>query len=237
MISRREFERERTESFALNLFWALESWTDSIKRREDDDDLPEDRPKLERALRHGFFMRVSQLLWIVDKNYRRLYAHSVTYEQAELEEVHLNDRIGQAIDYTRPFFDIMGSSIAVSDSPRVAVKAEKATSDWLFTFVTWWILDAWPDGQITVDFIADEEKVRVIFQDPNRVYHSGDHQTRSHGNLDLWACLIEHLAVVEYHGWCVFPSGKGAAGRLEIILPLRPPTAEELDSPLPTWIQ
>lgn len=242
MVSRREFEQERMGTFATNLFWALDSWVtsfrrefDSLRRKRGNTRSVQDREELEAALRHGFMMRVSRLSLIVNEAYRRLFACRERTIPQEREEVHLNNAIDEIVRYHSPFLETMGCSITVSDSTQVSILTEKEKSDSPFQYLIWWILDAWPDSHITINFFVDEEKVRIIFQDPNRIHTQREYKD-DHGNLLVWSCIIEHLIAVEYHGWCIWPRS-GEPCKLEAILPLRPPTAEELDAPLPEWIR
>jgi hypothetical protein len=236
MTSRREFEREKLESFTLELFWALESWIDSIKSEDDDESSRNQRQQFEEFFRRGTIMRVSKLSLIVDATYKRLYSSANLAGKREWEEICLNNVISQLVNYARSLIEIMESSITVSDHPQVTIWAERKRSGSLFTFVIWWVLDAWPDSQIIVDFVDDGEKVHVIFHDTTKVHTCREYEKRSHKNLLVWSHIIDHLSVVEYHGWCIWPQIEEPR-QLEIILPLRPPTDEELDAPVPAWMQ
>ncbi len=228
MISRREFERKKTESFVTELFWNLETWIDSIEEDVNTPGLSQDRQELERLIRHGLTMRVSRLSLMVRDAYRRLFALPQLSEQKRLQEFWLNDEIDRVIRSHKSFFEKMGVSITVADFPRAVVQCEGGGLP--VTYILWWILGAWPESQVEVDFNVDEDKVKIVFRDSNGI-HTRREYTKNLSILLVWACIIEYITVVECHGQCVWPQAKGPR-QLEFFLPLHPPTKENLDKSL-----
>ena len=136
MTSRREFEREKTGTFAMNLFWALDSWVtcfkreiDSIRQEKNNTRPVQDREEIEAILRHGFMMRVSRLSLLVNEACRRWYACPEPIVHQEWKETDLNNEIGEIVRYHTPFLETMGCSITVSDSPQINILTEKEKSD------------------------------------------------------------------------------------------------------------
>lgn len=233
MISRRQLEEQKLDAFTVDLFWVIESWVDSIGSREIETTAIDDRKRLEDTLRRGLAMRVSKLsLVVADAWKRRLAATPV--EEDEWIEICLNRMVRKPADFGAGLFESMGSSLVVSDSPEVAIWVERKGSGPLFTYVVWWILGAWPDGQISVDFVPRDRNVSVVFQDPGHVHTQRENE--GYRVLRVWSCLIDYMVTVEYHGSCVWPK-PGGERRFEILLPWRPPTEEELDGPLPVWMR
>lgn len=235
MISRCEFERQKAKAFTLDLFWALESWIDSIKATTRREEPSNEREKIEEILRGGLSMRVSQLSLMVIQACRRQSVSSASVGEGQWEKVCLNESLRQLAEYSKTLLEAMGSSLTIPDSPEMVIWTEQETSGPLFTYIIWWVLDAWPDGQINVDLSADNEKVEIVFHDFNRV-HIPREDKEGHKNLLVWSCIIEYLVTVEYHGRCIWPKA-GEPRRLEIILPVHPPTTEELDAPPPEWMR
>ena len=234
-----EFEKQKREEFTNYLFWAIEAWSDALKGMHHTN--PENQTSkqaVEVAFFRGYLMRLSQFSLIVQNNFKRLYTSSKAVEQNKVRDVHLNDFIKKIIDEHQGIFDVLEISFQLTTPTQEAViwvEEEIAASP--FVYLIWWLTDAWPDSQIKVDFIVQEKKVHLVFQDCilGQVYRRREYE-ENHKILPLWATLIEHLIVVEYHGRCIWPE-EGETRRLEIILPVYPPTQAELDSPVSEWLQ
>lgn len=234
MRSRRTFERQQIKYFLTYFFWSLEEWVDSIKYGQQELESTSKKLRWEMSLKRGYRMRLSSLMLVLDRAYKRLYAPDLLAEEDapyDRESV-LNDQLERIVDPQKRIFEFLESSISVAQSPQVII--QESFGDTLLSYVIWWILDAWPESNVRVDFVVDEEKVRMIFQDPDRAHTSRDNE--GHEILGLWSALIDYFATVEYHGICIWPQ-PGETRRLEVIWPLRPPTDEELDGPLPEWIE
>jgi hypothetical protein len=232
--SRLKFELDGAESFVSNLFWDLESWITSIKDETGSVKSLEDKQKLDKFLRRGFMMRLSKFSSMIRHAYKRLLSDYKPSKHEEWIEVNLNRTIKEITEYHRPYFEAMGSALLLSDSSEITTWAEGENSGSPFTYVIWWLLDAWPNSQIAVNLIADEDSARIIFEAPG--IHRQREYDEDHKNLSVWSRVIEYLIVVERHGRCFWPQ-TGEVCRLEIVLPKRPPTDKELEEPLPMWMQ
>lgn len=239
MPTRLEYEKQKSGDFVVQLLFDIDAWIDSLRwaKLHNTSNPTSDREKIERILSEGFVTRISKLYPIIKDAFKQRLTSSGDDIFLERERIVLNDLVEQQKSDLHHELEIMGSQIVVPGSPQAVVQVEAKGPDWffswLFSFVLWWILDEWPDGRVVVDFVVDAEKVRIIFQDSEHIHIA--RENNGHPVLKLWKGVIEYLTTVVYHGWCVWPK-LDERRRLEIILPLYPPTLDDLKKPLPSWM-
>jgi hypothetical protein len=239
MSTRVEYEKQKSSDFLLQLLFDIDAWIDSLRwtKLHNANGPTSDREKIERILSEGFVTRISKLYPIISDAFKQHLALPKDNDLFERERIVLNDLIEKQKNNLHHELEVMGSQVAVSRFPQAVVQVEAKGQDWffswIFSFVLWWILDEWPDGRVVVDFVVNEEKAQIIFQDSEHIHMA--RENKGHPVLKLWEGVIEYLVIVVYHGWCIWPK-PDELRRLEIILPVYPPTPEELEGLMPSWM-
>jgi len=180
-------------------------------------------------------MNISQFSGVMHSAYEKILTNS-RYSFSETQRgFHLNRIMQEFFDDHQTEFELMGTKLTIHEKPAVHITTASQYIGWLINYLLWWILDAWPDSEVEVDFHLHSRFLLMKIHDLARPHPAREYSSENHAVLKVWSCLIDFLVYAEFFGRCIWPK-EGEPRKIEIFMPLKPPSDEELDSELPAWM-